>query len=119
MDGPADDFRRDLGRYFPCECKDWKKPANFTTVAKFARVLESARCKFGILFSCNGVTGKTDEPRAARRGLLKLYHDTGIVMVVVDIEDLKNVVAGSNLVVLLRQKYETVRLDLKPRSRKG
>lgn len=112
LDGPADDFRRDVGRYVLCECKDWETPADFTAVAKFARVLESAKCRFGILFSRNGVTGDGKEPKAARRELLKLYHDTGIVVVVVSEEDLRNVVEGSNLVLLLRRKYEEVRLDL-------
>jgi hypothetical protein len=112
LDAPADDFRRDLGRYFLCECKYWKEPADFTTIAKFARVLESAKCRFGILFSRNGVSGNQDEPKAARRELLKLYHDTGIVVVVVDHEDLRQVVDGASLVVMLRRKYETVRLDL-------
>ena len=51
VDGHFYDFRSELGRYIMCECKNWKKKANFTTVAKFMRVLDSAKCKTGVLFS--------------------------------------------------------------------
>ena len=51
------DFRSELGRYFICECKDWDHPADFTTMAKFCRVLDSIKSRFGVLFSKNGITG--------------------------------------------------------------
>jgi hypothetical protein len=41
MEGFEVDFRSEFGRYFFCECKDWDRPANFTTMAKFCRVLDS------------------------------------------------------------------------------
>jgi hypothetical protein len=112
LDAPPDDFRRDIGHYFLCECKNLSKPAGFTIIAKFARVLESEKCRFGILFSMKGITGNQKKPKHAQREVLKLYHDTGIVIVVIDQNDLKQVVEGKNLVTLLRRKYETVRLDL-------
>jgi hypothetical protein len=57
MEGFDLDFRSELGRHFVCECKDWKKPADFSVMAKFCRVLDSTKSRFGILFSKNGVTG--------------------------------------------------------------
>ena len=45
------DFRSELGRYFLCECKGWECESRFTTMAKFCRVLDAAKCSFGILFS--------------------------------------------------------------------
>jgi len=45
------DFRSELGRYFVCECKDWNKPVDFSALAKFCRVLDSTKSKFGIIFS--------------------------------------------------------------------
>ena len=40
------DFRAELGRYLVCECKDWADRAvDFTAIAKFCRVLDSAKCK--------------------------------------------------------------------------
>ncbi|MGA7329318.1 MAG: hypothetical protein WBX25_33750 [Rhodomicrobium sp.] len=35
VEGQPLDFRSELGRYFVCECKDWSRPADFTTMAKF------------------------------------------------------------------------------------
>lgn len=105
------DFRSEVGRYFLCECKDWKKPADFTTCAKFCRVLDSTKTRFGILFSKRGVSG---QGRAvdAERELLKMFQDRGIVIVVVNEDDLRNVAKGKSFITLLRTKYEQVRFDL-------
>jgi hypothetical protein len=111
VDGLEQDFRSELGRYFICECKDWSTPADFTTLAKFARVLQATNSKFGILFSSKGVTGEHKDRYAAREQL-RLYQQTGIVTVALTLEDLNRLAAGQNLIELLRKKYEAVRLDL-------
>lgn len=111
MEGFEVDFRSELGRYFVCECKDWKKSANFSTVAKFCRVLDSVKAKFGILFSTNGISGK-GKNKDAELERLKIFQDRGMVIVVVDKADLKKVAEGDNFINLLRAKYERVRLDL-------
>lgn len=54
VEGLELDFRSELGRYFVCECKDRLGPANFTAMAKFCRVLDSVKSRFGILFSRKG-----------------------------------------------------------------
>jgi hypothetical protein len=111
LEGQDFDFRSDLGRYFICECKDWSKPADFTTLAKLARVLESAKCKFGLLFSKLGITGEA-RTTAATRELLKVFQDRGIVIIVVSANDIAKIASGNNFVAMLRDKYEEVRLDL-------
>jgi restriction endonuclease len=113
LDGFDLDFRSELGRYFVCECKDWSAPADFTALAKFARVLDSTKSRFGILFSREGITGRASTS-AASREQLKLFQDRGIVIVVVTRDDINSVVDGYNFITLLREKYETVRLDLMP-----
>jgi hypothetical protein len=105
------DFRSELGRYFVCECKDWARPADFTTMAKFCRVLDSTKSRFGILFSKEGISGRGDAKDAAREQI-KVYQDRGIVIVVIDAKDLETVVNGANFIALLRRRYEKVRLDL-------
>ena len=112
MEGVDLDFRSDLGRYFLCECKDWGSPANFSAFAKFCRVLDSAKCRFGILFSREGITGTMRSTDAAREQL-KLFQDRGMVVVVLDLKDLKEIAQGVNLITMLRGKYEDVRLDLR------
>lgn len=112
MEGFQVDFRSEFGRYFVCECKDWAKPVDFTTMAKFCRVLDSFKAKFGVLFSRSGVSGDLRTTDAAREQL-KVFQDRGIVVVVLDLEDLRSVANGKNLVALLRSRYEVVRLDIR------
>src|SRR5690606_16971405 len=69
MEGFDVDFRSDLGRYFVCECKDWRSPADFTVMAKFCRVLDSIKARFGVLFSKNGLSGVSNSQFAAREQL--------------------------------------------------
>lgn len=112
MDGLDVDFRSELGRYFVCECKDWNSPADFTVMAKFCRVLDSTKSRFGVLFSKHGISG-TGQTAFAALEQLKVFQDRGLVIVVVDLRDLEAVAAGLNLTQLLREKYESVRLDLR------
>lgn len=113
MDGIEADFRSELGRYFVCECKDLTDPASFTTIAKFCRVLDSIKSRFGILFSPKGISGEKGT-KYAERERLKIYQDRGIVLVVIKRKDLQDVADGGNFINLLRDKYEKVRLDLLP-----
>lgn len=112
MEGFEVDFRSELGRYFVCECKDWESAADFTTMAKFCRVLDSFKAKFGILFSCSGITGQKHTTDAALEQL-KVFQDRGIVIVVLDLHDLRAVADGQNLINALRSRYEAVRLDIR------
>jgi len=111
VDGLELDFRSEFGRYFVCECKDWHSPADFSTMAKFCRVLDSVKSRFGILFSKEGMTG-ADRLKHAEREQLKVFQDRGIVIVVVDKSDIQRVSDGANFINILRSKYEKVRLDL-------
>lgn len=105
------DFRSELGRYFLCESKDWKTPADVTVVTKFASVLRSAKCCFGMVFSKAGVTGR-GKGTDAERELLKTYQSADILIVVFSEADLNLVANGTSFLSLLRQKYEQIRLDL-------
>src|SRR5438132_13756006 len=107
VDGLESDFRSELGRYFVCECKDTVRPANFTTMAKFCRVLDSVKSRFGILFSRRGISGEGTRRDAALEQL-KVFQDRGIVIIVVDQQDLERVARGTNLIRLMRKKYERV-----------
>ncbi len=111
MEGFEMDFRSELGRYFVCECKDWETPADFTTIAKFCRVLDSTKSKFGILFSKGGISGK-GKTCYAEREQLKVFQDRGMVIIIIDVDDLNYIAGGGNFISLLRGKYEMVRLDI-------
>jgi len=110
VDGPETDFRSEFGRCFVCECKDWKRTADFSTLAKFCRVLDSVKARFGIVFSPKGISREADRER------IKMFHDRGVVIVVVDRADLERLAEGDNMVAVLRGKYDDIRLDLRPSS---
>jgi hypothetical protein len=112
LEGPSVDFRSELGRYFLCECKDWAKPVNFTSFAKFSSILQSSKCKFGIIFSKMGITGK-DKDTAAEHDQMKVFQNSGTAVIIITESDLQRVATGANLITLLRSKYEEVRLDLR------
>jgi hypothetical protein len=111
VEGLEVDFRAELGRYFVCECKDLDTPADFSIIAKFCRVLDSTKCKFGILFSTKGLTG-SGKGTFAEREQMKVYQDRGLVIVVLNIYDFSFLANSGNLVTVLRDRYERVRLDL-------
>jgi len=111
MQGPNIDFRSELGRYFVVECKDWKDPVDFSSFAKFCRVLDSIKSRFGIIFSKHGITGE-EHNSDAEREQLKVFQDRGMVIIVVNSADLDYISSGGNMIALLKKKYEKVRLDL-------
>ena len=92
----------------------------FSTVAKFCRVLDSAKCRFGIIFSKNEISGEkdTEDPKFAYREILKIYQDRGMVIIVIDSNDIQKLIEGFNFTVMLRSKYDEIRLDLKNQLRK-
>jgi hypothetical protein len=69
-----------------------------------------------ILFSKSGISG-TGDTQFAEREQLKVYQDRGIVVVVLSLADLENVAKGENLISILRNQYEAVRLDLRASNR--
>jgi len=111
VDGLNIDFRSDIGRYFVCECKDLDKAVDFSVLAKFCRVLDSVKCKFGIIFSTNGISGG-GRGMYAEREQMKVFQDRGLIIIVIDRDDFQSLAEGVYLVSLLRDKYENVRLDL-------
>jgi hypothetical protein len=117
MEGYQVDFRSEFGRYFVCECKDWERPADVTTVLKFCRVLDSIKTRFGILFSKKGVSGQ-GKNKSAETEIRKMYQDRGVVIIVVDENDINEIVGHNNFISMLREKYESIRLDLAPGKKK-
>jgi hypothetical protein len=116
VEGPTYDFRSELGRYFLCECKDWNRAADVTTVQKFAGVLRAAKCRFGMIFSKNGISGQ-GRVKYAERELLKIKQD-GIIILTITEANLKEVATGANFFSMLRDLYEREHLDLQPSVKK-
>ncbi len=111
IEGIEQDFRGELGRYFLCECKDWKDPVDYSALAKFCNTLVTAKCRFGILFARHGITGESRTEDAALEQL-NVFRASGLVVVDVNEHDLQAITEGTSLIELLRSKYERIRLDL-------
>jgi hypothetical protein len=118
VEGLESDFRSELGRYFVCECKDWDTPADFSSFAKFCRVLDSVKSRFGIMFCKKGISG---EGRLSDSALeqVKVFQDRGIIIVTIDQNDFRQIIDGSNCISMLRGKYENVRLNLTAKTASG
>jgi hypothetical protein len=110
IEGPMYDFRSELGRYFICECKDWKSPADVTAILKFSSILRAAKCRFGVIFSRYGITGQGDLENA-KRELLKLK-EGGIIVLIITECDLQELAKGANFFSMVRDQYERRHLDL-------
>jgi hypothetical protein len=110
-DGVFSDFRSELGRYFACECKDYKTPAGYPELAKFALSLLGVQSRFGVFVSPAGITGEKRNTDA--RGMVRRLHsESGVVIVVLDLDDLRRLSRGESFIELLQARYEQVRLDL-------
>jgi len=111
IEGPRPDFLSEIGRYFVCECKDTAKPASYSTIAKFCRVLDSTKSSLGVIFSPKGISGRK-EMRYAERERIKVYQDRGIAILVLEAADFDYFAGGGSLISRMRAKYESLRLDL-------
>ena len=119
FEGVMHDFRRELGHYWLIECKNWKKPVGFTEVAKFALVLVSVNCKFGVMFARKGISKGISGFEDAARARVKLYQNAGIVIAVIEESDLDRIIKGESLIDILRESYEEVRFDFSRSKRKA
>lgn len=117
LDGVMQDFRKELGHYWLVECKNWKGKVGFTEVAKFALVLISVNCKFGIMFSREGISSGRSNFEDAQRAVVKLYQNAEIVIAVIDKSAFDRILSGESLINLLQQAYETVRFDFPNKDR--
>lgn len=108
--GRCSDFRAEIGRYFTCECKNWKVPLNASTAKKLCGEMEATGTKFAVLFSNLGITG---EKRATDAdNVIRAAAQRGKVIVVVTAADLEEIGKRVNFITMLRDKYEKVRFDL-------
>jgi hypothetical protein len=110
--GEMVDFRSEIGRYFIGECKDWNKVVGTSAFAKFSHVIDTVKCKFGIIFSRRGISG-VGKATDAEREQIKTFQSKGVVIIVLGEADLMHLAAGENFITMLRRKYEKVRLDLR------
>lgn len=75
-----------FGRFFLVECKNWSKPVGAHAARDFIGKLQACKCKLGLLFSRNGITGP-DAASDARGEILGWHHREGGMLVVISERD--------------------------------
>ena len=102
-----------LGRHFLVECKNWDSKVGVQALNHFVAKMRFHRCKCGVIFSRNGLSGDADQDlRYARIARLRWYQQDDCVVIVITKENLDELaeVGGSFAEVLLRG-YEAVRFN--------
>lgn len=107
----TEDYRSDLGVYIISESKNWSVPISPQEIAYFASKLLFHDIKAGIIFSQEGLTGKSINKHAALT-LIKSFYKVGRIIMVITKEDIKNIIKKSNMINLLQSKYEESRFTL-------
>jgi len=103
-------FLKELGRYIPIECKNWKKPVGASEIRDFGTDIKNRKFKTGILISKAGITGDR-KFRTDAYGELKEFFRDGIKIYVLSLRELEKIKKGENLLTLLREKDRELHLN--------
>lgn len=101
----------ELGRYCLVECKNWSKPVGAGPVRDFIGKLEKCKARIGVIFSKNGVTGEGYGLDAIRE-IQSKYDRDGIFLLVISLEEIKDVKNGKDFIALLDRKSDNLRFDI-------
>lgn len=112
-----DPIFQEFGRYILVECKNWEESVGVKEVRDFISKIRFAYCTSGIMVARNGVTGSGKDSEKDKRDaelvILKEFHQDSIVVIVLDSGDLENIIGSrTNLLTILLDAYEEVKLDL-------
>ena len=101
--GAADDG------YFVVECKNWQDPVTSKDIEIFVGKLQKCRCRMGIVFSRNGITGKAG--RDAVGNVEAIWRQHGIIILVITEETIRQVIEGYDFYSICERLYEEVRFS--------
>lgn len=104
-----------LGEYFAIECKYYgKKSVGTEVLDHFASKLKYHDFKCGIIFTKTPISGwKTKSGEVAGRLVqTKIFNRQGLIIFDLSKEDIESILDGRNLIEVLIEKYEKVRLEL-------
>lgn len=93
----------DYGRYALVECKNWEKPVGSHQIRDFIGKLKKTKCNLGVIFSKNGITG-ANKGEFGLREIQSIFDSDGIVIAVVDLNDLEQVRSGKNFYEMIDDK---------------
>lgn len=100
----------ELGRYCLVECKNWSKPVGVGPVRDFIGKLDKCKCRLGMIFSKNGVTG-VDAGADALREIQSKFDRDGVYLIVFSLEDLREVKDAADFLAAIDRKADALRFD--------
>jgi hypothetical protein len=89
---------------FLVECKNWDHRVGSRVVVDFIVKLEESYVEAGILVAANGITGNSVSKRAAYQRIA-MAQSRGHRIIVVTLEQLRNVQTTDDLEILLRDRF--------------
>jgi|ERR1035441_3215982 hypothetical protein len=104
-----------LGRHFLIECKNWDSRVGAQALNHFVAKMRFHRCKCGVIFSREGLSGDADQQtglRFARVTQLRWYQQDDCVVIVITKQHLDELIAaGGSFSEALLHGYESVRFS--------
>jgi Restriction endonuclease len=104
-----------LGRHFLVECKNWDSRVGVRDLNHFVAKMRFHRCKCGVIFSREGLSGDADQAtglRYARVTQLRWYQQDDCVVIVITKQELDELaIVGGVFSELLLRGYESVRFS--------
>jgi hypothetical protein len=104
-----------LGDYFAIECKYYSNSSvGGEDLNHFASKLKYHDFKCGIIFTKTPISGwKTDSPeKAGKLVQIKIFNRQGLIIFDISEQDIESILNGRNLIEVMIEKYEKVRLEL-------
>ncbi len=104
-----------LGEYFAIECKYYgRKAVGVEELDHFASKLKYHDFKCGIIFTKTPISGwkTTSGETAGKLVQTKIFNRHNIIVFDISADDIESILAGRNLIEVLIEKYEKVRLEL-------
>lgn len=102
-------FFTSLGERILVECKNWDKKVGVPVIDQIIADMKKYDSHFAIIATREGITGT--EFKDAKRLILKMHDKENLDIVVFENKDIDNLVNGLNLIDLLREKKEELRLS--------
>jgi hypothetical protein len=111
---PDDTLVREIGSYVLVECKNTAAKTSASEVRNFSAKVRYASCRTGVLVARQGLTGnRGPSVGAAAYAVRKTYHRDGLILLLLDGNDIEAVVERRvDFHDLLVQRYEEIRFDL-------
>ncbi|WP_431293397.1 restriction endonuclease [Pedobacter sp. P26] len=101
-----------LDGFIPIECKNTTKKTTSDQVNWFANKVSDTTCRYGILLTLSGVTGK-DETEAAKSEIMRAVSKFGIGILVLTRAEILDMRSTLDLANLLQQKWRALCLEEK------